>query len=68
MLQHLRVIQIIYSVAGMFRQKPCALIQGDKSGKTKPPVDIKTKVAFQYKRLILKRNFYFDVKGRVGPT
>ena len=37
-------------------------VQGDTSGRTKPPVDIKTK------ELILKRNCCFDVNGRFGPT
>ena len=41
-------------------------IQGDTSGRTKPPVDIKTKVAFQYMLFILKRNFCFDVNRRFG--
>ena len=41
----------------MFRQKPCALIKGDTCGRTKPPVDIKTKVAFHYRLFILKRHF-----------
>ena len=33
-----------------------------------PPVDIKTKVAFQYMGLILIQNFCFDVNGRFGTT
>ena len=33
-----------------------------------PPVDTKTKVAFQYKGLILKRNFCFDVNRRLGTN
>ena len=43
-------------------------VQGDHSGGSQPPVDIKTKVAFQYKPLILKHNFCFHVNGRLGTT
>ena len=43
-------------------------VQGDTSGRIKPPVDIKAKDVFQYKLFILKRNFCFDVNGRFGPT
>ena len=43
-------------------------IQDDPSGWSKPPVDIKTNVAFQYMLLKLKRNFCFDVNRRLGPT
>ena len=43
-------------------------IQGDTSGRTKPPVDIDVKVAFYYKGLLLKRNFQINVNGRFGPT
>ena len=32
---------------------PCTLLQGDHSGSSQPPVDMKTKVAFQDKPLIL---------------
>ena len=39
----------------------------DTSGRTKPIVDMKTKVAFQYKLSILKRNFCFHVNDRFGP-
>ena len=38
------------------------------SGRTKSPVDIITKVAFQYKLFILKRNFCFHANRRFGPT
>ena len=43
-------------------------LQGDHSGCVKPPIDTKTKVAFQYMVLILKRNFCFDVNGRFDTT
>ena len=39
-------------------------VQGDTSHWFKPPIDIKTKVAFQYMGLILKQNFCSDVNGR----
>ena len=39
-------------------------IQGDHSGCSQPPVDIKTKVPFQYEAYLLKRNFCFDVNRR----
>ena len=39
-------------------------IQGDYSGCDKPPVDIKTKILFQYEELILKHNTCFGVNGR----
>ena len=42
--------------------------QGDTSGRTKPTVDMKTKVAFQYNLFILKHNFCFHVNDRFGPT
>ena len=35
------------------------IIQGDHSGSSQPPVDMKTKVAFKYNGLILKHNFSF---------
>ena len=44
------------------------LVQGDTSGSSQPPVDIKTDVVFQYMRLILKRNFCLDVNRRLGTT
>ena len=37
------------------------MIQGDHSGSSQPTVDIKTKVVFQYKPFILKRNFCVHV-------
>ena len=43
-------------------------VQGDTSGRTKPDVDMKTKVVFQYKLFILKHNFCFHVNDRFGPT
>ena len=43
-------------------------VQGDTSDSSKPHVDINTKLAFQYKLLILKRNFCFDVNRRFGTT
>ena len=48
-------------------------LKGDTSGRTKPPVDLKTKVVFygfsiKTKELILKRSFCVDVSGRFGPT
>ena len=42
--------------------------QGDTSRWFKPPVDTKTKVAFWYMRLALKRDFCFDVNKRFGQT
>ena len=44
------------------------LIQGDHSGCDKPPVDFKTKVAFQYMGLIIKQNFCYEVNGRFDTT
>ena len=44
------------------------ILQGDHSGCAKPPVDIKTKVAFEYLGLILKRNFCFDIYRRFVTT
>ena len=35
---------------------------------SQPPVDIKTKVAYQYNPSILKCNFCFHVNGRLGTT
>ena len=43
-------------------------LQGDPSGSSQPPVDIKTKVAFQYMLLILIHNFCFDVNRRLETT
>ena len=43
-------------------------IKGDHSGSSQPPVDIKTKVVFQYKPFILKHNFCFHVNRRLGTT
>ena len=43
-------------------------VQGDTSGRTKPPVDIKAKVAFQYNLFTLKHTSCFDFNGRFGPT
>ena len=43
-------------------------IQGDPSSCSQPPVDIKTKVAFQYMLLILKHNFCCDVNSRLGTN
>ena len=40
-----------------------AVLQGDHPGYDKPIIYDKTNVAFQYKLLILKRNFCFDVTG-----
>ena len=40
-------------------------IQGDHSGSSKPPVDIKTKVVFQDKAFILKHNLSFHVFARL---
>ena len=42
-------------------------VQGDPSGISQP-VDINTKVEFQYMLLILKCNFSFDVNMRLGTT
>ena len=44
------------------------IIQGDPSGSSQPPVDIKWKVAFQYMLLIQKCNFCFNVNRRLGTT
>ena len=41
-----------------------ALVQGDHSACSKPPVDIDLKVEFHYKVLILKRNFQINVNRR----
>ena len=41
-------------------------VQGDHSRCSQPPVDTKPKVAFHYMGLILKQNFCFDVRGRLG--
>ena len=49
----------IYNFAAALRNGTIG-VQGDTSGRTKPPVDIKTKVVFQYKEHILKRNICFD--------
>ena len=43
-----------------------ATVQGDPSGSSQPPVDIKTKVAFQYMIVIPKHNFCFNVNWRLG--
>ena len=43
-------------------------LQGDTSGRTKPIVDMKTKVVVQYKLYKLKRNWCFNVNDRFGPT
>ena len=43
-------------------------IQGDTTGSSQPPVDIKTNGVFQYMLLILKHNFCFDVSRRLGTT
>ena len=40
------------------------IIQGDNSACSKPPIDINLRVAFEYKVLILKRNFQINVNGR----
>ena len=44
------------------------LLQGDHSGCAKPPVDVETKVPFQYTGLKVKQNFYFDVNRNFGTT
>ena len=36
-------------------------VQGDHSACSKPPLDIDLKVAFEYKVLLLKRNFQINV-------
>ena len=59
----------IYSLSSKLQFIQCITpsdIQGDHSGCSQPPIDIKTKVAFQYKPLILKHNFCFLVNGRLG--
>ena len=43
-------------------------IQGDHSAFSKPLVDIKMKVLFQYEALVLERNFCFGVNGRFDTT
>ena len=43
-------------------------LQGSPSGSSEPPVDIKTKVAFQSMVITLIRNFCFDVNMRLGTT
>ena len=48
--------------------KGSVCVQGDHSGCDKPPVDIKTKVAFQEIGLILKQSFCFDVNRRFVTT
>ena len=45
-----------------------AKLQGDHSGCVRPPVDIKTNVAFQYMLIILKHNFWFHANGRFDTT
>ena len=49
-------------------QKFRSQVQGDTSGRTKPPVDIEVKVVFYYKDPILKRNFQINVNRRFGRT
>ena len=49
-------------------EKMAADVQGDHSGSSQCPVDIKIKVAFQYKPFILKCNFLVHVNGRLGTT
>ena len=51
-----------------FHHQTITILQGDTSGMTKPPIDIKTKVALRYKIFILKCNFCFDVNESFGPT
>ena len=43
-------------------------LQGDHSGSSQTPVDIKMNVAFHYMFQILNRNFCFDVNRRLGST
>ena len=43
-------------------------LQVDHSGCVKPPVDIKTKVPFNYEELIPKRNICISVNGRFVTT
>ena len=43
-------------------------LQGDTSHLSKPAVEIDLKVAFEYKALILKRNFQINVNGRFWQT
>ena len=43
-------------------------LQGDHSGCVKPPVDIKTNVAFQYMGIIQKQNYCFNVNGSFATT
>ena len=43
-------------------------LQGDQAACSKPPVDTKAQVAFQYMSVILKRNFCFDGNGRFGTS
>ena len=43
-------------------------LQGDYSGSSQTPVDIKMKVAYQYMLLKVKHNFCLDVNRRLGTT
>ena len=54
---------VVLSLRGRMRQ-----LQGDHSGSSQPPVDMKTKVAFSIKGFSTNPNFCFDVSGRVGAT
>ena len=44
------------------------IVQGDRSGCAKPPVDIFVKVAFLYKDHILNHNFQINANGRFCTT
>ena len=43
------------------------LLQGDSSRWSKPPIDIKTKVLFEYEAQVQKPNLCSGVNGRLGP-
>ena len=63
-----RLFLFYYSITPYLLPACRTYIQGDTSGSSQPPVDIKTKVVFQHMLLILKRNFCFDVNRRLGTT
>ena len=46
----------------------CTGCQGDDSGSSQPPVDIKTEVSFKFEPHVLKRNLCSAVNERLGTT
>ena len=61
------VLAFVGSRVGTHKKAGCKSLCDD-AGSSQPPVDMKTKVVFYHKGLILKRTFCFDVNRRLETT